>query len=812
MNHLIAHALLLTLALASSHAAGESPTALVIEPRLQIERAAEATRKLEVPPPAPQQGAYLTFKCRIESGAAAISGSYFCLQMDLNGSPLEGDRLVNKPLEYSHRNGWVFEWYAGKMWRFPYSPDFVGYHEDGDGPYDILGVDPFYVEIDITDLVKAGGNNLRLRNTLPSSVPYPIIIEGLSVQLRPHVPRRPEATPGIVPQGPLTRFVPADMHKVAYTLAVGGDGALDVTVGGTTHRVVSSFSYPRAGWNALPTSASDSAQSTWKPSVRKLDERTYLVEARGDHYKLSRKIELRDEHIDIADTLTNLAKGDLAIAMRHRTPLETEPASVYLCGNPSPAKKGEAQFTENPAVYLGFSASGLALVSRDDVMRAQSRYTIDRKTPGARHGGIENTQFCLPEDGVYTARWSIFPTVGDDYWAYINAARRAMDVNFTIPGSFAFVYTRPNFWNMNEAQIQQFVANRGLAFTSTGLAEFDEGRKPASGAIYAHGTAFNSATGWIERTGKMITSWKAAAPAVRPLVYFHSYLSSDPQAAELYASDRVLDASGAQAIYDYDRVPRYLLFYPTTTNGYGKALDAYLETVFNVIGAQGIYWDEMSESGGDHNYTDTAWDGHTCQMDPQEFTVIRRMSSTTLLSRDYRAAVVERLQKQGHVVVANTMPQTERESKLRFPRFVETAPVSMLHKTHLYTPIGLGDSVIAEKNQADIARQIRRQLDRAALYYYYDGSIAVTSKQITACMFPFTPVQIGPGVMIGRERILVSRPGVFGWGDGKLPASIHVFDDKGAEVDGSAWIEPDAKAGTVALRLPSGYTAALIHP
>jgi hypothetical protein len=53
---------------------------------------------------------------------------------------------------------------------------------------------------------------------------------------------------------------------------------------------------------------------------------------------------------------------------------------------------------------------------------------------------------------------------------------------------------------------------------------------------------------------------------------------------------------------------------------------------------------------------------------------------------------------------------------------------------------------------------------------------------------------------------------VFGWGDGKLPASIHVFDDKGAEVDGSAWIEPDAKAGTVALRLPSGYTAALIHP
>ena len=77
-------------------------------------------------------------------------------------------------------------------------------------------------------------------------------------------------------------------------------------------------------------------------------------------------------------------------------------------------------------------------------------------------------------------------------------------------------------------------------------------------------------------------------------------------------------------------------------------------------------------------------------------------------------------------------------------------------------------------------------------------------------MYPFTPVYIRPGVMIGKDRILFSIPGKFGWGDGKMPSQVKIFDEDGKPVDGSAWITSLAPQGLTEVRLPRKYTGVLI--
>jgi hypothetical protein len=48
-------------------------------------------------------------------------------------------------------------------------------------------------------------------------------------------------------------------------------------------------------------------------------------------------------------------------------------------------------------------------------------------------------------------------------------------------------------------------------------------------------------------------------------------------------------------------------------------------------------------------------------------------------------------------------------------------------------------------------------------------------------MYPVTPLELHPGMVLGEERILTNRSGLYGWPDGSA-AQVHVFDAEGREV------------------------------
>ena len=54
-------------------------------------------------------------------------------------------------------------------------------------------------------------------------------------------------------------------------------------------------------------------------------------------------------------------------------------------------------------------------------------------------------------------------------------------------------------------------------------------------------------------------------------------------------------------------------------------------------------------------------------------------------------------------------------------------------------------------------------------------------RTLTYYMFPFTPIELHEGYVIGEERIITAKSGLYGWRDAS-GHRIHVFDEFGMEV------------------------------
>ena len=104
-----------------------------------------------------------------------------------------------------------------------------------------------------------------------------------------------------------------------------------------------------------------------------------------------------------------------------------------------------------------------------------------------------------------------------------------------------------------------------------------------------------------------------------------------------------------------------------------------------------------------------------------------------------------------------------------------------------------------------------RALDWGGLYYWYSGDIVPTHHTVTSYMFPFTPIELHKGYIIGQERLLTKVSGVFGWGD-QSQFEAHVFDRVGKETDKIKVprIVRDGKA-YAEVRIPEGYAVAIVR-
>lgn len=715
----------------------------------------------------------LTLQARLDSPRPA--GYTRGMRLTVNGQTLDGGALVNWDGPEPRVSGEMMSPAAGDIFNVPYSPDF-------DSP----NAHPSYAlrsgpklcryELRITALVRDGDNRLVIDNVASAELQKTLVLGDVRLEVRDPVAPRAKRP---APSGPLAVIRPAAQHKVAYSLTRRDDATIEIAVGGATFRVESEFSTPAPAWTRGPN-------------------------AYFDH---RREIQQRDAWIVVHDTFTNRTDQNLPLMHRHRVTGEASWRQVWLVGLSPSALSGSRSEPANPTTYGATDRAGIGVLPLDDVFLVHvTNFSTENQV------GLADNQLVLRPGVSYTAEWAILPTDRGDYYAFVNAARRLRDVNFTLPGSFAFLRADPRLGSMkwSDEECANFIRFKNAHFVCSGISW------PHYKGRYPHGTAFQLLD-W-SATKQQNTRLRRLTPESRQLKYFHCFIDTVDESVDKYADARLLRPDGTHADYGqpYDR-----LYVPTAENAFGRDVARNVALILGPqpdgIGCDGVYWDEFEYSRYQYAYhlaeagrDGLPWDGVSADIDPRTLKISRLKSSVELISQPFRLALARGILDRGPLV-ANGQPHTRTMLQLHFPRFVETGSISRCSHAQMYSPIALGDH-LTERSERDAYRVMLRALDFGCLYYWYnDMTVIPTHSHLTSYMFPATPIELGEGYLIANERIVTNRSGLFGWGDAS-PHQVHVFDDQGREVR-------DFEAPTVLregmtfteLRLPEDYSAAIVR-
>ena len=730
------------------------------------------------PSPTDYRSVRLALSIRMDSPDSA--GSTHALRLKLNGKPVQGaldrahSRLLNKPLLAKTIGGTELPWVRGAEWRVVYASDFQVLDSEKAGKNRLTEGSAYRLVLDVTDLVTPGAENqltlqhlgeaMGLRKYFPKTNPsLDFVLNELAIEFsqQPSIgavsrPREEFRAERIMVQPPAV----VDVEKV---VAVAPGGGLKISLPGLNLDVVSRFSYQGGGFNQLGVGSTPQGEPAWKISVSRSAGEAKIAGS-GKEYRLQRTIRFAGDHLEVSDTLTNLTDEAIGLAFDNRLVSPgNEIIDAWLGGNPDPAVVTMDRL-ENSSVFAAGRESGCGLLAVDDVYRIQSVLYFDQ---GA---GARSETFALAPKAAYTLRWNLYPVLRPDYYDFVNLARRDLGVNFTIPGGFQF-----GLGAASDDAYRQMAAERGLQFLASGV-WFDR-----SGEIKCyHGEHMLQATRLQQRLRDECANIRRAIPQVKSLVYIHSFINTDPAGPQKHPDARITAEDGSQ--YEnqgYTRstgIPFYYN-YPALDpeNSYFAAMKRVIDMCLDddKIGADGIYWDELDWIST--KYTFDRWDGHSAQLDDQ-YRIRRKMAYIHLLSLSAKVKLIEYIASKGGLLIGNSVATSDTLTRIHFPRFVETAAGWYPARAHLYTPISLGDHLTV-KDFPGLLDDIRAKLMWGSLYYYY-AAPKQPYPTITAKMFPFTPVELHRGWLLGKERILTAVPGTFTLGDDD-PVSVSWYDAAG---------------------------------
>ncbi|MBU0606618.1 MAG: hypothetical protein KKI08_01975 [Armatimonadetes bacterium] len=752
----------------------------------------------------------LTLAIRMDS--PQCSGSTHSLRLALNGKPVfaaldrSHARLLNKPLTAKMASGLEVPWAREGDWRVVYAPDFEIVGTDRAGSSRILDVSPYELVLDVTDLVTPGAGNtlaldhrgeaMHLRTYFPDLNPtLDFVLNKLQVEFSPEPPVGGAAATGEAFSADRLMVQPPATVQARDAVRVSPGGGMTVALDGLPVQVLSRFSYQGGGFNTLAPAGKPAGQPEWRVQVKPAADRT-VIRGTAKEYTLERTVRFAGDHVEVADKLTNLTDEAIGLAFDNRlTTPGDEITTAWLGGNPDPASNLNPGL-ENTTAFVNGTRSGCGLLAQDDVYRIQAATYWDQ---GA---GIRSDSFALAPRATYTVRWSLYPVARADYYDFINLARRDLGVNFTVAGGFQFGLSAAS-----EEACAEMAAQRGLKFMSSGVWFNREGPIKCY-----HGEHMLQATALQQNLRERCAMIRRATPEVKSLIYIHAFINTDPEGPRKHPDARITLADGTQYEnkgYTASCGIPFLYNYPALEpeNSYVAALKRVIDMCLdrNQIGADGIYWDELDWIST--KYTYDRWDGHSAELDDQHRIKAKR-SYVHLLARDAKVALIDYISSKGGLLIANSAPTSETLTKLHFPRFVETASGWFPARAHLYTPLSLGDHLTV-KDFPGLLKDIREKLMWGSLYYYY-----TTPKQpyptITQHMFPFTPVELHHGWLLGQERILTAVPGTFTLGDAHQ-VRVYWYDAAGKLTDQQGEQRVEQGRRLVRLALGEGEMAAVVR-
>ncbi|HBG27893.1 MAG TPA: hypothetical protein DDX75_12460 [Phycisphaerales bacterium] len=608
------------------------------------------------------------------------------------------------------------------------------------------------------------------------------------------------------------------------------DGGLKIETGAgyaDLYTINSSFSYPymSAGqWNELG-SGSGSGHESWDYQTNEVDSGRVDVNSSCDYYRMSRKVITKDDHFEVEDTFTNLSGGNLGVVFENNVICNL--SDVPYLGGEQNKEWTTSIPTTNSSYFLPSANSGLGIVAEDDFLRAHQN--MAHSSMGAK---MRNENFGLPVGGSYTFRWSIYPEQSKDYFDFINKVRRNWGVNYKIEGPFGFM-PKANLMNLetgilkSDEVIKQLISQRGIRILAISPPDLTNSNPYTRQALENYD--INADIADMVRIKERI---KYLLPDVRVILMMQSILCgafSDsgsllpkyPDSVEI-ASDGVTpkwweyETLGTTA-WDQMVAADLVRFkhQPVIGNSFYNNLCNIRDKVLNA-GLDGLYIDTFnrlySEKYG--RWTYRQWDNVTVDMNLNDYTISKLKSELGVLTSAARCELVQKVLNAGGVIYTNHQSETTTLRDTKLWQFREVGPDT--RQTDLGTPIALGyykGYTYRDPNDwdtdEDLYDNIRDFINNGQLYAFY-SCWGLTRECMLPNMYPFTPIDIRPGILIGEERIITTKSGIYGWGDMSNARAVF-YNPQGIISSGNVVVSSNATERTFQLSLDEGWTAILIR-
>ena len=693
----------------------------------------------------------LVFQARIDW--STLSGYAPCLKIDCNGTALDGDRILNKPLVFKTRSGGGRAWGEKGSYYLMYSNDFsdaiqtntayiYGLYEKEQEPYRFV--------FDLTGLTKhVGENTITVQATWIPLVFKDVYLE-FDKNYQPRINDLKSKTVAPAPTGKLEDFTVKAIKPAKISFAAAANQSFAMKGGAYTVSVATKLSMPGGKWLTASASANP-AKQVWKTP----------------NYTMTRSIRKENHRIVVTDKFENTTNKIVGVMLENKVTLPGEAKKFLTAGR----ELVLSQFgvpSGNATIVTEYDKGAFAFVFEDDLLRSQGKILRNGKD-----FAFVNNQMAIPPKGSQTLEWSVYYADNANYFDLINLIRPNWGVNFTLKGPFSFPYgggtkgIGVNFWNKpTEATVKKFLDMRKVKTIIThvpGNYSIPPNKATREKPYLGHGTALQDKwfTSWRNQTRDMTAALKKYAPDVQVHCYIHKNICSEQGNREKYKDS--LPTKGGT----YDKLSKGVSahYVPSANNSYGKKLrETYLYMLDNL--GTNIYMDEIclgvTETG---KYTE--WDQCTAIIDPKTHEVVDTVSKPNLLQRPWMQTMMDDMAKRNRTLIGNAPPVTKALRDFKTVFFIEECMgESGLYSMHLSTPLGF-----CYNNDAAGFKHFKTCINAGIVCFQYSG-------EFNTKLFPLTPVEVRKGYLIAKERIITGISGTFGWDD-KSDAEFYVYDGKG---------------------------------
>ena len=671
--------------------------------------------------------------------------------------------------------------------------------------------------LDIGDVARGvDGNALTFGNAFRAAGDRPLVVQDLRLGYLDRA-ALPVAVSHLPTRGPVASAVSVGGLRLSqgrrggFVLTADGGPDLLVETGlGMNPDAPSALLAEDDGAEAIPAPAPEVRVTADGPAG-------FRLEAVWPGLRLQRTLALADGLLHWRETWTNTGDATRGVPLRHRLFLRDGEARFHVGG--STDNIDLAGSAANPTLYLepaGGAGAGYGLTVESDWWRLLHGL---RGLGGL--GEVYTTCLALAAGASLDLEMTLTPVppASGGYWHFINALRRRWGVN-------GLTMARPMFWHYARrpgvpAGVEQMRASLGnLGPITVVLGPWQRlepdarvvraGRYPKLPAAaprtpgacpdldvdafltFAHREAY-----W-ESLMAEAAALREAVPGIQVIQMTHPAMECVYRPLESrwpIAADAIRTSTGeifADSHYTAAWVGAemaakdwaVLYYVPRPDSAQMRAFISGAERAMDQGALDGMYSDEFSWAFVGRRYSRydySRWDGYSADLGP-EGQVVALKTDHGMVTEACQLAMIEACRSRGKFFLANGGSCLRRVQEQPHHRFIEggNGP-SWSGQGHLSAvPLILGN-MGDRSSAAGVFDSVRQCLAYGSLYSPVSINLLLDGPDNFVCrLYPMTVREIGPGVVVGEERLIASATRTVPWPPRAGTVRVYRYDREGA--------------------------------